>query len=178
MSLKLAILAMLDVESGSGYALWQRFQNSVGFFWQTSHQQLYKELHGLYDSGLIDCVEVAQEGKPDKKVYSLNTSGLAELDKLLAEVASPAKIRDPFLVKIFSGRHLSATALANELKHHQQHHHETLAVYLALEQQILALPTELRQRYHYPYQTLKLGIMYEKTWLQWCEDVLNEQTLT
>ena len=68
MSLRLAVLAMLDVEPGSGYALLRRFQNSVGFFWQTTHQQLYKELHGLHAEALVDCLEVEQDGKPDKKV--------------------------------------------------------------------------------------------------------------
>ncbi len=174
MSLRLAVLAMLDVEPGSGYALLQRFQNSVGFFWQTTHQQLYKELHGLHAEGLIDCREVAQDGKPDKKVYSLNATGAAELDRLLAEVASPAKIRDPFLVKIFSGRRLPKQAIAEELARHRELHRQTLATYRLLDAQLLNLSPRMREKYQYPRQTLLLGIRFEATWLEWCEGVVKE----
>ena len=177
MSLKLAVLAMLEVEPGSGYALLQRFQNSVGFFWQTTHQQLYKELHALHADGLIDCLEVEQDGKPDKKIYTLNPDGEYELDRLLAEVASPAKIRDPFLVKIFSGRRLPKAEIARELARHHEQHSQTLATYRLLDRQIQAMQPQQRERYRYPRQTLRLGIRFEETWLDWCKEVIEELSL-
>jgi PadR family transcriptional regulator AphA len=174
MSLKLAVLALLDVEPGSGYALLQRFRNSIGFFWQTTHQQLYKELHGLLEEGLVDCLDVAQSGKPDKKVYSLNAAGAVELDALLHKTASPAKIRDPLLVKLFSGRRLPREALLVELEQHRKQHQQTLATYRLLQEQVAALPPGKRERYRFPGHTLKLGVMYEETWLRWCEEVGKE----
>lgn len=172
MSLRLAVLAMLDVEPGSGYALLRRFQNSVGFFWQTTHQQLYKELHGLHAEGLVDCLEVEQDGKPDKKVYSLNAAGAAELDGLLAQAANPGKIRDPLLVKVFAGRRLEPEAVKAELRRHRALHEQTLATYRGLMQSFETVPAERRERYFFPLQTLRLGVLYEQAWLQWCDEAM------
>lgn len=174
MSLKMAVLGLLDVEPGSGYALLQRFRNSLGFFWQTTHQQLYKELHGLHADGLVDCEEVAQDGKPDKKVYSLTAAGGEALDRLLAAAAGPTKVRDPLLVKLFAGRRLTPAALIAELEAHQKEHEQTLATYRLLQETIAALPSRRRARYHHPELTLRLGIRFEEAWLAWCKEVKAE----
>jgi PadR family transcriptional regulator AphA len=172
MSLRLAVLAMLDLEPASGYALLRRFQNSAGFFWHTSHQQLYKELHALHAEGLIDCAEVEQDGKPDMKVYTLNECGGRELDALLAQAATPLKIRDPLLVKLFAGRRLPPSELRAELESHRDQHRRTLATYEELVAYFAAIPVERSQRYFFPQQTLRMGVLYEQAWLQWCEEVL------
>ncbi|HET8731069.1 MAG TPA: PadR family transcriptional regulator [Moraxellaceae bacterium] len=174
MSLKMAVLGLLDVEPGSGYALLQRFRNSLGFFWPTTHQQLYKELHALHAEGLVDCEEVAQAGKPDKKIYSLTDKGGEALDRLLAEAAGPAKIREPLLVKLFAGRRLSPDALRAELDVHQKQHEQTLATYRLLQHTIAELPARRRARYHHPELTLRLGIRLEEAWLAWCDEVRGE----
>lgn len=174
MSLRLAVLAMLDLEPASGYALLRRFQNSAGFFWHTSHQQLYKELHALHAEALIDCAEVAQDGKPDMKVYTLNERGGRELDALLAQAATPLKIRDPLLVKLFAGRRLPPSELLAELERHRAQHLQTLATYEELVSYLAAMPAERNQRYFFPQQTLRMGVLYEKAWLQWCDEVKAE----
>lgn len=174
MSLRMAVLGLLDVEPGSGYALLQRFRNSLGFFWPTTHQQLYKELHALHAEGLVDCEEVAQDGKPDKKVYSLTAAGGVALDALLAGVAGPAKIREPLLVKLFAGRRLPPEQLRAELAAHRRAHEQTLATYRLLQQQMAALPPQRRARYHHPELTLRLGIRFEEAWLAWCDEVAHE----
>lgn len=174
MSLKMAVLGLLEVEPGSGYALLQRFRRSLGFFWQTTHQQLYKELHALHAEGLVDCEAVAQAGKPDKKVYSLTAKGAEALDNLLAAAAGPTRIRDPLLVKLFAGRRLTPAQLRAELESHQRDHRQTLATYRLLQQSIAALPPQRRERYHHPELTLRLGIRFEEAWLAWCDEVMAE----
>ena len=77
MSLRHAILALLTVEKGSGYDLVKRFNQSVRYFWASSFQQIYRELQTLEDANAIDFVTVEQTGKPDKKVYDVNASGIA-----------------------------------------------------------------------------------------------------
>jgi PadR family transcriptional regulator AphA len=174
MSLKMAVLGLLDVEPGSGYALLQRFRNSLGFFWQTTHQQLYKELHALHEAGLVDCEAVVQAGKPDKKIYSLTAAGGAELDRLLTAAAGPAKVKEPLLVKLFCGRRLTPAQLQEELEAHRAQHEATLATYRLLQQSIATLPAKRRARYHHPELTLRLGIRFEEAWLAWCEEVAAE----
>lgn len=173
MSLRHAILALLDVEPGTGYDLMSRFRNSVGFFWQTTHQQVYKELHGLMEEGMVDCEEQPQTGRPDRKLYRLNAAGEAELDAWLARPAAALKIRDPLLVKVFAGGRLADGEIRRELLAHRVGHEETLATYRRLEALIADMSTTLAPRYFYPLQTLRLGIHFEQAWLDWCSEVLD-----
>lgn len=171
MSLRHAILAMLDVEPGTGYDLMTRFQRSVGFFWATSHQQVYKELHGLLEQGAVVCQEKPQVGKPDKKVYSLTEQGADELDAWLRSPVPALKIRDPFLVKLFAGRRLPKSEIAIELARHRTMHRKTLRIYEGLEHLLNDMPAAQRERYLYPRQTLRMGVHYEQAWLNWCAEV-------
>ncbi|MFZ5722822.1 MAG: PadR family transcriptional regulator [Pseudomonadota bacterium] len=177
MSLRHAILALLDVEPGTGYDLMTRFRRSVGFFWHASHQQVYKELHGLLDEEMVDCEEIAQSGKPARKVYTLNAHGAAELDDWITQGAAPLKIRDPLLVKLFAGRRLSPERLAGELAAHRARHRQTLVTYRELEAMIDAMPARKQERYRYPRQTLRMGIHFEEGWLAWCDETFRTLSL-
>jgi DNA-binding PadR family transcriptional regulator len=64
MSLAHAILVSLVDCPSSGYDLAKKFDGSVGFFWQATHQQIYRELHRLQDKGWIDAEVIAQESRP------------------------------------------------------------------------------------------------------------------
>jgi len=174
MSLRHAILALLDVEPGSGYDLNTRFKRSVGFFWHASHQQVYKELHALLEAGLVECEEELQSGKPARKVYELTAEGERALDAWLAEEAAYLKIRDPLLVKVFAGKRLPPAALAAELARHRAQHEKTLATYRELDAMIAGLPPRRRARYVYPQQTLRMGIHYEQAWLAWCAECVRD----
>jgi PadR family transcriptional regulator AphA len=173
MSLRHAILALLDVEPGTGYDLMNRFRNSVGFFWQTTHQQVYKELHALMDEALVDCEEQPQSGRPDRKLYRLNAAGGKELDAWLARPAPALKIRDPLLVKVFAGGRLPEAEIRRELLAHRAVHEETLATYRRLEALIGGMAPSIAPRYVYPQQTLRMGIHFEQAWLAWCSEVLD-----
>lgn len=177
MSLRHAILALLDVEPGTGYDLVTRFRRSVGFFWNAGHQQVYKELHALHAEGCVDLEEVAQQGKPARKVYTLNARGEAELAAWLARPAAALKIRDPLLVKLFAGNRLLPEQVAAELARHRAQHEETLATYRSLEALLDELPPARRERYRYPRQTLRMGIHYEQAWLAWCDEAVRELAL-
>ena len=87
MSLKHAILILLESEPGSGYDLVKRFKAGLGYFWNAKHQQVYLELKKLSEAGWLDCQAQAQETRPDKKVYRLTPSGHAELLRWLEQGA-------------------------------------------------------------------------------------------
>lgn len=172
MSLRHAILSLLDVEPGTGYDLMTRFRRSVGFFWQASHQQVYKELHALLGEGFVECEEIAQQGRPSRKVYTLTKAGIDELARWLALPAQAMKIRDPLLVKLFAGRRLPPAKIAEDLARHRAQHAETLATYRGLEAMLAELPPRKQARYAFPRQTLRMGIHYEQAWLAWCDETV------
>jgi len=172
MSLRFAVLTLLDIEPGSGYDLKRRFERSVIHFWSASHQQMYRELHKLHSEGLLDCTEHPQEGRPDKKVYSLTEAGQHTLEQLAGKAAAAQKIRDPFLLQLFAGHHLPPAQLRAELQRHLAEHRALLATYEAQNQRFYSRPPEQQQRLWLAHQPLVLGIATEKTWIAWAEQLL------
>lgn len=171
MSLKHAILAMIDIEKGTGYDLAKRFDQSVGFFWPSTFQQVYRDLGKLEQDGLVSAQAIEQEGKPNKKVYTITAQGLDELRKWLSTPAKEMKIKDTFLIKLFSGHRLDKTELLADLERQRQQHQASLDNYTALANGIKSQGDKLFKKYFLPYQTLDLGIRFEQTWLQWSEDL-------
>lgn len=174
MSLRYAVLTLLDIEPGSGYDLKRRFERSVSHFWSASHQQMYRELHRLHDEGLLDCTEQPQAGKPDKKIYSLTEAGREALEAWVQRPAPPQKIREPFLIQLFAGHHLD-NAQARELVQRQlDRHRALLAGYIEQNERALKGDPERLERYWLAHRTLLLGIESEKTWIAWAEKLLQE----
>ena len=76
MALPHAILVSLCEQSGSGYELARRFAatpvaslapgSSIGCFWATTHQQIYRTLRAMEDDGWISSAVVPQQSRPDK----------------------------------------------------------------------------------------------------------------
>ena len=92
--------------------------------------------------------------------------------KLVVASHNPGKIRDPLLVKVFAGRRLQPEAVKAELLRHRALHEQTLVTYRGLMQSFETVPAGRRERYFYPLQTLRLGVLYEQAWLQWCDEVM------
>ncbi|WP_447644114.1 PadR family transcriptional regulator [Nocardioides zeae] len=74
MALEHVLLVALRERGGSGLELTQRFERTLGNFWQASHQQIYRTLGRMADDGWVDVETVAQTGRPDKKVYAVSPS--------------------------------------------------------------------------------------------------------
>ncbi len=170
-SLKHAIMVLLETEPGSGYDLLKRFKQRLGFFWQASHQQIYQQLKIMHKDGFINCQLDAQEGKPDRKVYSMTKTGHAELLAWLNRASQPQKINDSLLVKLYGGHLVDKAVLLGEIKNHKNQHDKALAIMLELQHQYQQLPvgTE-KDALALPFLTLRRGILGEQAWLQWAEE--------
>ncbi|MBS7661401.1 PadR family transcriptional regulator [Pseudomonas lalucatii] len=171
MSLRHAILTLLETEPASGYDIIRHFKQSLGYFWNAKHQQVYQELRRLSDEGWLLCSEQAQSDKPDRKVYSISPSGRAELRRWLAEPAPPNKINDALLVKLYAGALAEPDNLRAELARHRATHRATLDSLQEIERQYLALEPQEQARQRLPYLTLRRGILGEQAWLAWAEEV-------
>jgi len=170
MSLKHAILVLLETEPSSGYDLIKHFNNSLGYFWNAKHQQVYQQLKHLSEDGLVKCTLEQQEGKPDKKIYAITNKGVESLKAWLESPVKPNKVNDALLVKLYGGHLLSDQALMEELDRHTETHKKTLAALCEIEKTYLTLKSAQRERYKLPYLTLRRGILGEKAWLEWAEE--------
>jgi len=113
--LRHAILGFVALDPTSGYTLRQRFEGSVRSFWSATQSQIYRELHELEATGLVQVEVVPQEGKPARKIYSITTQGRAELARWLAEPVEPAQLRDAFLLKFVFAAELPPALLEGHL---------------------------------------------------------------
>jgi PadR family transcriptional regulator AphA len=170
-SLKHAIMVLLETEAGSGYDLLKRFKQRLGFFWQASHQQIYQQLKTMHQDGLINGQLEAQQGKPDRKVYTITKVGHQELLAWLNTTCKPQKINDSLLVKLYGGHLLDKTVLLDEIQQHKNQHDKALAIMLEMELQYKQLVGADKKSLALPFLTLRRGILGEQAWLSWAEEV-------
>ena len=168
MSLRHAILVLLQDQEASGYDLAREFANSIGLVWNATHQQIYLELGKLNEQHMVSFRHVPQEGKPDKKLYSITEDGRQELIRWLKKPAGPARIRDAFMVKVAGGQLADSGALLGELEQLSKQRRERLATFEALAQR---LDEQGREENLYSYLTVRRGILDQRAWLQWAEEV-------
>ncbi|WP_120510934.1 PadR family transcriptional regulator [Photobacterium salinisoli] len=97
-NLQIVLLSQLKNHCHTGYDITKLIQHSP---WKASHQQVYRELARLEASGCVSIEEVLQQGKPDKKVYSLTEAGRKVLAD--AEGLQPAirKLQDDASAMLF-----------------------------------------------------------------------------
>ena len=97
MDVKTVCLGMLTDGEASGYDIKKAFESSFAHFFVAGFGSIYPALASLAEQGLVSCKQVAQDGKPDRKVYRITDEGM---QRLLQELDNPApshKIRSEFL---------------------------------------------------------------------------------
>lgn len=171
MSLKHAILVLLDKKPGSGYDLAQRFGGGIGNFWNATHQQVYQELKKLSADKLVEFEVHTQAERPDKKVYQITRAGRTALKTWLKQPIKLARINSTLLVKIYAAHLADAGALELELEQHIADHEKKLAEYAELERSYFSADVATRRKQRMPYLTLRSGIRYEWTWIEWMKEV-------
>lgn len=102
MSIKYAILGLLNYTDMHGYRIKEHIEKNFGHMWSANFGQIYPNLKDLEKEGLITMLELApsDDGGPQKKLYSITEKGLDEFLRWLSESPDrPMLIRDPFLLK-------------------------------------------------------------------------------
>lgn len=173
MSLPYSILIALHEESGTGYEIAQRFDQGMGYFWKSTHQQIYQTLSKMTDNGWLTFEEIAQQGKPDKKTYHATEQGMLALKKWLAQPIKPTAYKDALLMKIYAGPLTSPNILLAEVRRLQKEHEAQLITYKEIEKEWFKNIEQQAVQYQYIYLTLRNGIITLEAWLKWSEEVVD-----
>lgn len=112
MSLRYAILGFLTHQPYSGYDIKRGFDSSVRHFWSADQAAIYRTLADLEAEQLVEHERVAQQTRPDRKLYHITPSGVAELDAWLVSPAAAVVRREPLLLKLFFTHRLGAQGLS------------------------------------------------------------------
>jgi DNA-binding PadR family transcriptional regulator len=97
MDVKTVCLGMLTDGPASGYDLKKCFESSFGHFFPAGYGSIYPALATLARNGHVEFEEVPQEGKPDRKVYSITEKGREALMEGLSNPRPTHKVRSEFL---------------------------------------------------------------------------------
>lgn len=102
MSLKHALLALLNEKPSHGYELKSRFSEALGPLWPLREAQIYNNLRILERDGLVAPDEQdEQKGGADRKPFCLTDTGRDALtDWLESPVRVSRKLKDDFYLKL------------------------------------------------------------------------------
>lgn len=163
MSLPHALLTALVEHPSSGSDLAGRFDRSIGYFWQATHQQIYRELARMEQAGWIESLpEETTRGR--KRAYRLLPAGRQELKRWIALAEEPAPLRDALMVRLRADAAVGPAGLAEEVGRRLKRHQNMLAHYLAVEQRDFPGDAEDRATM-LRHLVLEAGIQYERYWI-------------
>ncbi|MEV5971408.1 PadR family transcriptional regulator [Streptomyces sp. NPDC051921] len=176
MSLKHAVLAALLEGEASGYDLAKLFDVAVANFWAATPQQLYRELDKLSEAGLIAARVVQQERRPNKRMFTLTESGLADLVAYTAHPPRPTAVRDELMVQVQACDEGDTAAVREHVRERMEAARAKLARYERLRERLLDGRDEasyLRGTARVgPYLTLMRGMAFEEENVRWGVQVL------
>ena len=101
MSLQHAVLGFLQYGPRTGYDLKRMFDSSIRHFWPAQQSHIYGALNSLTEKGWASYELVVQTERPNRKVYTISSSGREELQNWLSDPLIDRQIRSPFLIQLF-----------------------------------------------------------------------------
>lgn len=175
MSLRHVLLVYLGSGGASGYDIVKGFQNTYGYLWNASFQQVYRDLHKLHEDGLLECETVDNAPRPPRKVYRLNQKGWEAMLDWLGKPAPIPRLNDTFMVKLAAVHLQDPDKLGAELAQLREHYQGALDYLYRKRAVFTSLPESLLEKFMGVFLTLKRGIGLAESWLQWADEV--EQVL-
>lgn len=98
--LKHGILGLLSYGSMTGYEIMEVFRDSLSFFWNANTSQIYRDLQTLKERRFVTDRVIPQQGRPDKREFSITNAGRDELRAWLLD-SNLGTTNFPLLMKVF-----------------------------------------------------------------------------
>ncbi|MDN3698391.1 MULTISPECIES: PadR family transcriptional regulator [Vibrio] len=174
MSLPHVILTVLSTRDATGYDITKEFSASIGYFWKASHQQVYRELNKMAQNELVTCVLEPQEGKPDRKVYSITDAGRGALGAWFDQPTAHPTVRDEFSAKLMACAVQPSTAYHAQLTELVEESRKLVAHYKEIEAAYYATPASLDKQARLERLTLRRNLVIREAWVSWADEVIAE----
>lgn len=172
MALEHALLVALSEQPAAGLELTRRFEKSIGFFWHATHQQIYRVLARMEADGWLRVETIAQQGRPDKKVYSVSPDGEHALSDWLARDTPMETFRSEIAVKMRGASLGDREAVRHGVREALAEHATRLEHYRHLERRDYPEPHRLTGAPLDHYLVLRGGIRLEEFWIGWLDEYL------
>jgi len=172
MALEHALLVSLREHPAAGLELARRFDRSIGFFWSATHQQIYKVLRRMEDSGWVVSEARAQEGRREKTVYTVTSEGERALAQWIEESTPRESFRSELAVKMRAASYGDRQPLLRDLERRIEDHRTRLAHYEGLRERDYPNPKALSGQELDQYLVLRGGVLMEQFWITWLTEYL------
>ena len=171
MSLAHVLLTSLIEKPSTGSELARRFDRSMGFFWNATHQQIYRELSGMQKKAWISTIENSNDtGR--KKTYQVEQLGREQLAEWMVKQSPPAQLREELMVRLRAEAQLGSNLVLPELERHLQLHQKNLKTYQHIFDKDFSMTLEHDRTLYIHKMILQLGIDLENGWIKWLEIVI------
>ncbi|WCE29509.1 PadR family transcriptional regulator [Vibrio sp. SCSIO 43137] len=174
MSLPHVILTVLSTRDATGYDITKEFSYSIGYFWKASHQQVYRELNKMAQNELVTCVLQPQEGKPDRKVYSITESGRKALGEWFEQPTTQPTVRDEFSAKLMACAIEPTASFKEQVAALIEESKQLIKHYKEIEANQYANPAQLDKSARLERLTLRRNMVLREAWVSWAEEVQSE----
>lgn len=164
-----AILGLLAEGPRSGYDIKKDVEERLSHFWSQSYGHIYPMLRRLDERGLVAMSVERQDGRPDRKVYSITGDGRRALEDWFAEPPALPLPRNELLLRIFMGRHGSDEHLLRDVRAYRSRVGSTLTHLRAVEARVAAEEPS-RPDGVYWRLTLRYGLAAFEAIASWCEE--------
>jgi len=174
MSLEYAILGFLNYHPYSGYDLKKIFDTSIRHFWPADQSQIYRTLARLTEQGLAEMEKIAQEDRPDRKVYHITPAGRADLLSWLSGPPPLGEPRSAPLIQVFFAGQLSDEELLLKFEGYAAIMRTFLGQYDQVPAQLGPYWQEIDSpREHFFWMlTLENGVRTMRANLEWVESII------
>jgi DNA-binding PadR family transcriptional regulator len=162
-----AVLGLLSREPTCGYDLGSLAERTIAHFWPITRAHIYAELGRLERAGLVTATEIAQRGRPDKRVYAITAPGERALDDWLdsADLGDERR-RNPLLLKVFFGDRMAPERLAGLLAAERERCQANRDRYAAVVEDLRGDPEAVMRR-----ATALYGVRCAEAQLGWLDEV-------
>jgi PadR family transcriptional regulator AphA len=171
MALREVILTVLARGEMTGYEITKDFEAVYVHFWRASHQQVYRELARLNKDGRVTVKLVAQENRPDKKIYSITKRGLDELKRWIEEPTEPPRPQYDLLVKLLGCHIADRPVFQRELKRILARAQEWVKELRAMRRECVRTRPTWSEHDQILFLTLRRGLLLGQAQLKWLEEV-------
>ncbi len=172
MSLPHVILTVLNHRDATGYDITKEFSGAIGHVWKASHQQVYRELNKLAELGAVNYRLEPQDGKPDRKVYSITEIGKQNLYQWYLLSPKHPTERDEVSAKLLTCGIFDAAPMVAHLHSLIEESRNLLARYRVLEQENKEKITSQNRTDYLEHLALRRNILRTEAWLLWADEVL------
>jgi len=113
MDVRTICLGLLSLEDRSGYEIKKLLEEGpLGHFVEASFGSIYPALTRMTEEGLVEFRTEEQEGRPDKKTYSITEAGRAAFCAALEGPVAPDRHRSDFMFALMFADQLSTERLS------------------------------------------------------------------